>query len=129
MGQVSLLHGGGQDAAQGKDPDRLRQATTADNSVVFGGALRLQSLMATGVARASAVVVTYLDTRSPLKVLCNVREHAPGVAVIVRTVDDHDLETLLTKGATEMVPEAIKGSLILARNALPDPGLCHQRPA
>ena len=117
MGQVPLLHGGGQDAAQGKDPDRLRQATTADNSVVFGGALRLQSLMAAGVARASAVVVTYLDTRSALKVLCNVREHAPGVAVIVRTLDDYDLETLLTKGATEVVPEAIKGSLMLARNA------------
>ena len=101
MGQVPVLRGGGQDAAQGKDPDRLRQATIADNSVVFGGALRLQSLMAAGVARASAVVVNYLDTRSALKVLCNVREHAPGV----------------TKGATGVVPEAIKGSLMLARNA------------
>ncbi|MEO5661119.1 MAG: cation:proton antiporter, partial [Polaromonas sp.] len=40
------------------DPDRVRQAAAAGNSVVFGDAVRLQSLMAAGLARASAVVVT-----------------------------------------------------------------------
>jgi CPA2 family monovalent cation:H+ antiporter-2 len=100
------------------DPDRVRQAAAAGNSVVFGDAVRLQSLMAAGLARASAVVVTYLDTPSALKVLSNAREHAPAVPVIVRTVDDHDLETLQTAGATEVVPEAIEGSLMLASHAL-----------
>ena len=100
------------------DPDRVRQAASAGDSVVFGDASRLQALMAAGLARASAVVVTYLDTASALKVLANVRAHAPGVPVIVRTVDDHDLETLQTAGATEVVPEAIEGSLMLASHAL-----------
>jgi CPA2 family monovalent cation:H+ antiporter-2 len=68
--------------------------------------------------RASAVVVTYLDTASALKVLANVRAHAPSVPVIVRTVDDHDLEKLQAAGATEVVPEAIEGSLMLASHAL-----------
>jgi monovalent cation:H+ antiporter-2, CPA2 family len=58
------------------------------DSVVFGDAVRLQSLMAAGLARASAVVVTYHDTPSALKMLSNVRAHAPKVPVIVRTVDD-----------------------------------------
>ena len=40
------------------DPDRVRQAAAAGDSVVFGDAGRLQSLMAAGLARASAVVVT-----------------------------------------------------------------------
>jgi CPA2 family monovalent cation:H+ antiporter-2 len=80
--------------------------------------VRLQALMAAGLARASAVVVTYLDTASALKVLANVRAHAPTVPVIVRTVDDHDLEKLQTAGATEVVPEAIEGSLMLASHAL-----------
>jgi hypothetical protein len=44
--------------------------------------------MAAGLARASAVVVTYLDTPSALKVLANTRAHAPQVPVIVRTQDD-----------------------------------------
>jgi len=100
------------------DPDRVRQAAAAGDSVVFGDAVRLQSLMAAGLARASAVVVTYLDTASALKVLANVRSHAPTVPVIVRTVDDHDLEKLQAAGATEVVPEAIEGSLMLASHAL-----------
>jgi CPA2 family monovalent cation:H+ antiporter-2 len=100
------------------DPDRVRQAAAAGDSVVFGDAVRLQALMAAGLARASAVVVTYLDTASALKVLANARAHAPTVPVIVRTVDDHDLEKLRAAGATEVVPEAIEGSLMLASHAL-----------
>ena len=100
------------------DPDRVRQAAAAGDSVVFGDAVRLQALIAAGLARASAVVVTYLDTASALKVLANTRAHAPTVPVIVRTIDDHDLEKLQAAGATEVVPEAIEASLMLASHAL-----------
>ncbi len=100
------------------DPDRVRQAAKAGDSVVFGDAARLQALMAAGLARASAVVVTYHDTPGALKVLAKVRAHAPQVPVIVRTHDDHDLERLRQAGATEVVPEAIEGSLMLASHAL-----------
>jgi CPA2 family monovalent cation:H+ antiporter-2 len=100
------------------DPDRVRQAAAAGDSVVFGDAARLQALMAAGLARASAVVVTYLDVAGALKVLANTRSHAPQVPVIVRTQDDHDLEKLQEAGATEVVPEAIEGSLMLASHAL-----------
>jgi len=100
------------------DPDRVRQAAAAGHSVVFGDAARLQALMAAGLARASAVVVTYLDTPSALKVLHHVREHAPAVPVVVRTVDDADLNTLQAAGATEVVPEALEASLMLASHAL-----------
>ena len=100
------------------DPDRVRQAAAAGQSVVFGDAARLQSLMAAGLARANAVVVSYPDTPSALKILRLVREHAPTVPVIVRTIDDADLERLRAAGATEVVPEAIEGSLMLASHAL-----------
>jgi len=100
------------------DPDRVRQAAAAGQSVVFGDAARLQSLMAAGLARASAVVITYHDTASALRILQLVREHAPTVPVIVRTIDDADLERLKAAGATEVVPEAIEGSLMLASHAL-----------
>jgi monovalent cation:H+ antiporter-2, CPA2 family len=100
------------------DPDRVRQAAAAGQSVVFGDAARLQSLMAAGLARAHAVVVSYPDTPSALKILRLVREHAPTVPVIVRTIDDADLEALRAAGATEVVPEAIEGSLMLASHAL-----------
>jgi monovalent cation:H+ antiporter-2, CPA2 family len=100
------------------DPDRVRQATAAGQSVVFGDAARLQVLMSAGLVRASAVVVTYLEVSSAIKVLDSVRSHAPQVPVIVRTQDDLNLEKLQLAGATEVVPEAIEGSLMLASHAL-----------
>jgi len=100
------------------DPDRVRQAAAAGDSVVFGDAARLQALMAAGLARASAVVITYLDTAGATKVLAHIQEHAPHVPAVVRTQDDHDLELLRKAGATEVVPEAIEGSLMLASHAL-----------
>jgi CPA2 family monovalent cation:H+ antiporter-2 len=100
------------------DPDRVRQAAAAGQSVVFGDAARLKSLMAAGLARASAVAVTYHDTPSALKILQLVRSHAPQVPVVVRTVDEADIDKLKAAGATEVVPEAIEGSLMLASHAL-----------
>ena len=100
------------------DPDRVQQAAGAGDSVVFGDAARLQSLMAAGLARASAIVITYLDVPGALKVLANTKAHAPQVPVIVRTQDDNDLDRLRQAGATEVVPEAIEGSLMLASHAL-----------
>jgi len=100
------------------DPERVRKAASAGDKVVYGDAVRLQALMAAGLARASAVVITYLNTASALKILANTRTHAPQVPVIVRTQDDHDLEKLQQAGATEIVPEAIEGSLMLASHAL-----------
>jgi len=100
------------------DPDRVRQAAAAGDSVVFGDAARLQALIAAGLARASAVVITYLDVPGALKVLDRARSHAPHVPVIVRTQDDHDLERLQRAGATEVVPETLESSLMLASHAL-----------
>jgi len=100
------------------DPDRVRQAAAAGRSVVFGDAARLQALMAAGLNRAACVVISYHDTPSALKVLRQIRAHAPSVPVIVRTLDDADLDRLREAGATEVVPEAIEGSLMLASHAL-----------
>ena len=100
------------------DPDRVRQAAAAGDSVVYGDATRLQALMAAGLVRASAVAVTYLDIPAALKVLANTRSHAPQVPVVVRTQDDMHLDQLQAAGATEVVPEAIEGSLMLAGHAL-----------
>jgi CPA2 family monovalent cation:H+ antiporter-2 len=100
------------------DPDRVRQAAAAGDSVVFGDAARLQALIAAGLGRASAVVITYLEVPGAMRVLAHARAHAPQVPVIVRTQDDHDLEALQQAGATEVVPEAIEGSLMLASHAL-----------
>ena len=100
------------------DPDRVNGALAQGDHVAFGDAARLQSLMAVGLARASAVVVTYLDNASSLRVVALTQEHAPQVPVVVRTRDDRDLEKFQAAGATEVVPESVEGSLMLATHAL-----------
>ena len=100
------------------DPDRVSRAIAMGEKVAYGDAARLQALMAVGLARASAVVVTYLDNASSLKVVGLTREHAPQVPVVVRTQDDRDLDKFQAAGATEVVPETIEGSLMLATHAL-----------
>ncbi|WP_408595392.1 cation:proton antiporter [Limnohabitans sp.] len=100
------------------DPDKVQSGRDQGHHVEFGDATQLTSLMSAGLARAAAVVVTYPDTASALKVLAWVKEHAPQVPVVVRTHDDKDLEQLRAAGAAEVVPEVIEGSLMLASQTL-----------
>nr|WP_315252603.1 cation:proton antiporter [uncultured Duganella sp.] len=100
------------------DPERVQVAQTAGAHVSYGDAARRESLVAAGIYRASAVVITYADTRSALKVLHQVHELTPTLPVIVRSHDDTDLDKLKKAGAAEVVPELMEGSLMLASHAL-----------
>ena len=100
------------------DPVRVREAAIAGEQVVFGDAARREVLVAAGLMRAKAVVVSYADTGSALRILGVVREIRPGMAVIVRTLDDVDIDRLKQAGAAEVVAEVMEGSLMLASHAL-----------
>ena len=100
------------------DPERVQEAQAAGANVAYGDAARRESLVAAGIYRASALVITYADTQSALKVLGLVHEMAPTLPVIVRSHDDTDLDLLKKAGAAEVVPEALEGSLMLASHAL-----------
>jgi CPA2 family monovalent cation:H+ antiporter-2 len=100
------------------DPERIREAVAAGESVVFGDAARREVLVAAGLLRAKVVAVTYSDTVSALKILGLVNEMRPGLPVIVRTIDDTDIDRLKAAGAAEVVAEVMEGSLMLASTAL-----------
>lgn len=100
------------------DPERVRAAAVAGESVVYGDAGRREVLMAAGLNRARALVVTYADVKSSLRVLRHTHELRPDLPVIVRTLDDTDLEKLRGAGAAEVVPEVLEGSLMLASHTL-----------
>ncbi|MDR3096069.1 MAG: cation:proton antiporter [Paraburkholderia sp.] len=113
-----LEHEGLSYVALDLDPDRVSAAAAAGESVVFGDAARRESLVAAGIHRAAAVAITYANTQSALRVLHHIHELEPTLPVIVRTVDDADLERLLAAGATEVIPEIVEGSLMLASHML-----------
>jgi CPA2 family monovalent cation:H+ antiporter-2 len=100
------------------DPERVRQSAAEGVSVVYGDAGRRESLIAAGLPKARAVAVTFADTATALKIVHHVQKMRPEVPVIVRTLDDTELDRLMKAGAAEVVPEVLEGSLTLASHAL-----------
>jgi CPA2 family monovalent cation:H+ antiporter-2 len=100
------------------DPVRVREAVTAGLPVAYGDSARREVLQAAGVERARVVVVSFSELNASLKVLHVMREHYPNIPVIARTLDDRDMDRLREAGATEVVPEVLEGSLMLASHAL-----------
>ncbi|MEP7181768.1 MAG: monovalent cation:proton antiporter-2 (CPA2) family protein [Betaproteobacteria bacterium] len=100
------------------DPQRVREAAGEGGTVVYGDAGRKEALTAAGLAKARAVVITFADVAAALKILHHVHEARPELPVVVRTLDDTELDRLLTAGAAEVVPEVLEGSLMLATHSL-----------
>jgi CPA2 family monovalent cation:H+ antiporter-2 len=100
------------------DPQRVQEAQAAGANVSYGDTSRRESLIAAGIHRAAALVVTYADTQAALKTLHFANELAPTLPAIVRSIDDTDIEMLRAGGADEVVPETIESSLMLASQTL-----------
>jgi monovalent cation:H+ antiporter-2, CPA2 family len=105
------------------DADRVRLATEGGEAVVYADALKKDALLAAGIHRAKALVITFGDLPSSLKLLKLVRELAPHLPTIVRCETEADLERLREAGATQVIPEISEGSLVIASHALSMAGL------
>jgi len=100
------------------DPERVREAGAAGDTVVFGDAARRETLMAAGILRASALVISYSEVESALRVIHHAQQLRPGLPIVVRAADESDMDKLMKAGAAEVVPEAFEGSIMLASHAL-----------
>lgn len=100
------------------DPRRVKTAAAAGDNVVFGDCTRPEVLLAAGLHRARAIVVSFAHTPTAMEVLTAAQRLRPDAPVIVRTLDESDLETLMAAGATEVVPEVLEGALMLGSQTL-----------
>jgi len=100
------------------DPDRVREAAAAGEPVVYGDSSRRETLVAAGINRASALVISFIDTPAALRTLARAHEVNPSLPVIVRTRDDGDFDRLSGAGAAEVVPDTFESSLMLASHAM-----------
>ncbi len=109
------------------DDVRVAQAGKAGERVVFGNAERREVLTAAGLNRARAVILTYADAPSAEKVLHAVRKLREDIPVIVRSEDESSIERLKAAGASEVVPEVLEGSLMMAVHTLSHLGVPMER--
>jgi CPA2 family monovalent cation:H+ antiporter-2 len=100
------------------DPERVRQAAAAGDTVVFADSSRREALVAAGIMRAAAVALTFADAAAAVRVLTHVRALNPSVPVIVRARDEGDIARLTAAGATEVLPEAFESGVMLASHTL-----------
>ncbi len=100
------------------DPVRVREARQAGDPAYYGDSTRREILAAAGIMRARALVVSYDDPASTMKILQHSRELRPDMPVLVRTRDDAWLTKFQEMGATEVVPETLEASLMLVSHLL-----------
>jgi CPA2 family monovalent cation:H+ antiporter-2 len=100
------------------DPERVREAALAGDNVVFADSSRREALIAAGISRAAAAVVTFADVPASLRVLAHIHALNPALPVIVRARDEGDIAPLSKAGATEVVPEAFESGVMLASHTL-----------
>jgi CPA2 family monovalent cation:H+ antiporter-2 len=100
------------------DPVRVRDARDAGAAVVYGDSARRDVLLAAGLQHARAVAISFVDAALAMRMLEITRQLRPDMPVIVRTMDDRDMEKLKSAGATEVVPESLEGSLMMGSHLL-----------
>src|SRR5256885_145218 len=105
------------------DPERVREAALAGDNVVFADSSRREALIAAGISRAVAAVITFADVRASLRVLAHIHALNPAVPVIVRARDEGDIAPLSAACGTEGVPEAFQSGGTLPLHNPPREGV------
>ncbi|MFC1749226.1 monovalent cation:proton antiporter-2 (CPA2) family protein [Pseudomonadota bacterium] len=100
------------------DPTLVQNALKAKEPVSYGDSSSLELLKAAGLERAAALVICVDDRQSATKILAQARPARPELPILVRTRDDTRLQELLDAGASEVIPEALEASLMMASHLL-----------
>src|SRR3989441_10294960 len=82
------------------------------------GGLHFSVFFFNDTATTEIYTLSLHDALPIFRILHHVRALNPALPVIVRTLDDADLDRLIAAGAAEVVPEIFESSLMLASHAL-----------
>lgn len=100
------------------DPSRLVEAKTASEPVFFGDPAQESVLIAANILEAKVLIIAFNHPKQALKVLKTARRLNKEIPIIVRTTDDRELESLQIAGATEVIPDKLESSLMMASHML-----------
>lgn len=109
------------------DPVRVDEASAGGDSVHYGDSRRGELLEAVGIHRAHLLVVAVDKADVALHIVEQVRRRCAELPILVRTRDDSQLAELQAAGASEVVPEVLESSLMLASHALIMLGVAEQQ--
>lgn len=96
----------------------IKNAAKAGYKVAFGDSTHREILLAAGIKRASILVICHDHVGSAEKTLRQAKSLNPDIPVLVRTKDDTYYTKLTEAGATEVIPETLESSLMMASHVL-----------
>ena len=96
----------------------IQNANKAGYSVDFGDSTHRGILKAAGIERAAIVVICHDNIAAVEKTLTQSKAINPDIPVLVRTQDDTYYSQLTEAGATEVIPETLESSLMMASHVL-----------
>lgn len=100
------------------DPIRVTEAFTAGEHICFGDARRDDVISAVGGHHARMLILSFPDPDASITALKHLRTRFEKLPILVRTRDDSRLEAFHDAGATEVIPEAFEGSLMMISHIL-----------
>lgn len=100
------------------NPTLVLEAKAGGESVFYGHAAQKSILKLAGIDKAKLVIISFVDYEKSLEIIDAIRRVTSDVNILVRTQDDTYVEQLKQVGVTEVVPEALEGSLMLVSHVL-----------
>ncbi|MCW8932545.1 MAG: cation:proton antiporter [Gammaproteobacteria bacterium] len=100
------------------DSIRIQEAIEAGETVVYGDPIHKEVLQAAGINKARAIVVTIKNNSAAKKIIRQVRTFRNDIPILVRSIDETQLDELYSEGATDVIPETLESSIIMASHLL-----------
>jgi monovalent cation:H+ antiporter-2, CPA2 family len=100
------------------DPYIIRDAWEAGEHVFYGDSTHGEILRAAGLSRARLLVITFNEAHTAERIILQARKRRADLPILVRTLEERDMERLEAAGATTVIPEILEASMLIARALL-----------
>ena len=100
------------------DAKIIKKAWERGDKIYYGDATHGEILIAAGLYRARLVVVATSDIETSKIITEMAHKKNADIPILVRTADDKHMEELLSLGASNVVPETLEATMMVAQRTL-----------
>lgn len=100
------------------DSLRIQEAQDAGEIVFYGNPTHKEILQAAGIEKARIILITIKNSSAAKKIIHQVRMLRNDIPILVRSVDESKMDEFYAVGATDVVPESLEASIVMASHLL-----------
>lgn len=100
------------------DSIRIQEAQEAGETAFYGDPTHKRILQASGIDKARVVVITFKNSSAAKKIIQRIRSLRNDIPILVRSIDESQLDELYAEGATDVIPETLESSILMASHLL-----------